>query len=267
MDIATIIGLVAGLACFAFGIMGEHGPANFKLFYSHEAILIVFGGSIGAIFIAFPIEQVINAGKVFKNTLFSKRRDPYKLVGTLVSMAEKARREGLLALEEESAALDDQFMKTGLQLVVDGTEPELVRSILEIDLAFLEDRHASGKKVFDQLGAFAPSMGMCGTLIGLIVMLSNFNDPAAIGPGMSLALVTTFFGAFLANFIYIPLAAKLEARNKEEILFRQLIVEGILGIQHGENPKIVEQKLLSFLSPSLRRRFGAAQPQAAAAEA
>lgn len=264
MDLATIIGLIVGCTCFAFGIMGHQGPSNFKLFYSMEAILIVFGGSLAAIFIAFPLEHVINSATVVSKTLFTKRPDPYKLVGTLVSMAEKARREGLLALEEDAQQINDTFFKTALQLVVDGTEPDVVRSIMEIDLAFLEDRHSTGKKVWDQLGAFCPAMGMCGTLIGLIVMLSNFNDPAAIGPGMSLALVTTFFGAFLANLFYIPLAGKLELRTKEESLAKQLIVEGILAIQHGENPKIVEQRLLSFLSPTIRKRFST---QTAAAEA
>lgn len=255
MDLATIIGLVAGSACFIYGMMGGQGIGNLRLFWDPSSYVLVLGGALGAIFIAFPMDQVIGAGKVIKNTFTSKRLDLYSLVGTLVSMAEKARREGLLALEEEAAGVADTFMRTGLQLVVDGTEPELVRSILEIDLAFLEDRHAAGKKVFDQFGALCPAMGMIGTIMGLIIMLANFNDPSAIGPGMSLALVTTFIGALAANFFFIPMSVKLEVRNREELLAKQLVVEGILAIQQGENPKLVEAKLLSFLSPSLRRRF------------
>jgi len=267
MDIATIIGLIAGIGCFIWGMMGSQGPSNLRLFWDPGSYVLVMGGALCAILISFPMDQVINAGKVFAKTLFSKSKDLYSLVGTLVSMAEKARREGLLALEEETANIEDPFLQTGLQMVVDGTEPEIVRSILEIDLAFLEDRHAAGKKVLDQFGALLPAMGMIGTVMGLIIMLANFSDPSAIGPGMSLAMITTFVGAIGANFIFIPMSNKLEMRHREEMLGKQVIVEGILAIQQGENPKLVEQKLLSFLSPTLRRRFAAEDAKAAAVEA
>ena len=261
MDLATIIGIIAGSGLLLWGMAsGGQGVAGLQLFADFPSVLIVFGGSLAALLINFPIGQVLSTSKVVRNVFSARSQDPNTIIGTMVSFAEKARREGLLTLEDEANELEDEFLKKGIQLVVDGTDPDLVRDILEIELAFLEDRHKLGKDIFDALGAFAPAFGMIGTLIGLIQMLANLDDPNSIGAGMAVALLTTFYGALMANFLFIPMAGKLSIRSSEEMLIRQVIVEGVLAIQNGENPRIVQEKLKSFFAPKLR--FATAQEEA-----
>jgi chemotaxis protein MotA len=251
MDIATIIGLVTGTSLLLWGMAG--GGAGLALFVNIPSLAIVVGGGLAAVMVCFPMPQVVGAMKVVKNAFMPQHLDTSNIVGTIVSFAEKARREGLLTLEEDAAALNNEFLQKAIQLVVDGTDPELVRDILEIELAFLEDRHKLGRDIFEQLGSFFPAFGMIGTLIGLIAMLANLDDPSTIGGGMAVALITTFYGAILANFIALPIAKKLSVRSSEEVLMRQVIVEGVLSIQNGENPRIVHEKLKAFFPPSMRR--------------
>jgi len=250
MDIATILGFVVGTSLIIFGM--SQGGSSLMLFVNVPSIAIVVGGGMAAVMVCFPLSQVIGAMKVVKNAFMPQKHDSSGIVGTIVSFAEKARREGLLTLEEDAAALDNEFLQKAIQLVVDGTDPELVRDILEIELAFLEDRHKLGKDIFEQLGIFFPAFGMIGTLIGLIAMLAKLDDPSAIGGGMAVALLTTFYGAILANFVTLPIAKKLSIRSQEEVLMRQVIVEGVLSIQNGENPRIVQEKLKAFFPPSTR---------------
>ena len=253
MDLATIVGIIAGSVLLIWGMgSGAQGFAGLKLFIDLPSALIVIGGTFSALLISFPLSQVLGTMKVIQNVFAVKPQDPNAIIGTMVSFAEKARREGLLTLEDEAGELDDEFLKKGIQLVVDGTDPDLVRDILEIELAFLEDRHKLGKNALETLGAFAPAFGMIGTLIGLIQMLANLDDPSSIGSGMAIALLTTFYGAVLANFLFLPMAGKLGVRSGEEMLIRQVIVEGVLAIQNGENPRIVQEKLKSFFAPKLR---------------
>jgi chemotaxis protein MotA len=253
MDLATIIGIIAGTGLIVWGMSsGGQGVAGLLLFFDVPSMLIVIGGSSAALLVNFPLSQVLGTSKVIKNVFSNQHQNPNEMIGTMVSFAEKARREGLLTLEDEANDLKDEFLKKGIQLVVDGTDPDLVRDILEIELTFLEDRHRLGKAVLEALGTFAPAFGMIGTLIGLIQMLANLDDPNSIGSGMAVALITTFYGALLANFIFLPMAGKLGVRSSEEMLFRQVIVEGVLAIQNGENPRIVQEKLRSFFAPKMR---------------
>jgi chemotaxis protein MotA len=182
----------------------------------------------------------------------------------MVDLAEKARREGLLALEDSVNRTEDEFLKRGIQLIVDGTDPELVRDILETDLTYIEDRHKIGKSMYDAMTAYAPAFGMIGTLIGLVQMLRTLDKPSTIGPAMSVALITTFYGAVIANLITGPIANKLALKSGAEIRLREMMLEGILSIQSGENPRIVEEKLMGFLAPKDRMR---AQDQAEARKA
>jgi chemotaxis protein MotA len=251
MDIATIVGLILGSVLVVFGMAS--GGSGLGMFLDVPSIAIVVGGGTAATMVCFPMPQVIGALKVVKTAFAPQALDTNNIVGTIVSFAEKARREGLLTLEEDAAALNNEFLQKAIQLVVDGTDPELVRDILEIELTFLEDRHKLGKDFFVQLGTYLPAFGMIGTLIGLIAMLSNLDDPSSIGAGMAVALLTTFYGALLANFIALPIAKKLSVRSQEEVLMRQVIVEGVLAIQNGENPRIVHEKLKAFFPPSMRR--------------
>ena len=224
-------------------------------FVDIPSILIVIGGTFGCTLVANPLERTKIIGKIVKNAFVNEQIDMIGLIQTLVSFAEKARREGLLALEEDASQLDDEFMRKSIQLVVDGTDPELVKSILDTEIGILEDRHSNNKGYFDSIAELGPAFGMLGTLIGLIQMLANLDDPSALGPGMAVALVTTFYGSVIANMFAIPLSKKLVQNSGREIMCRELMVEGILSIQAGENPRIVEEKLKVFLSPVMRKQL------------
>lgn len=250
MDVTTLIGFLAGTVLLLWAMTSG---GSLSTFIDLPSLAIAVGGTMAALLINYPLHQVLGVAKVVRNAFVRAAPDPRHTIATLVGFAERARREGLLALEDEIANLDDAFLQKGLQLVVDGTDPELVRSIMITELAFLEQRHRSGAGIFDTLGNLAPAFGMIGTLIGLIQMLKNLNDPAAIGPGMAVALLTTFYGAMIANFVCIPIAGKLKTKSAGEILDKEVMLEGILAIQSGDSPRIVEEKLKSFLSPKLRQ--------------
>ncbi len=271
MDISTLIGLLAGIILIGWGIMMD---ASLGMFWNLPSVFIVLGGTFAATFVNYPLPRVLGVAKVVKNAFSTRLMDPSEVIELLVRFAEKARREGLLALEDEADRLDEMFLRKGIQLVVDGTDPALVRDILETELAFLEDRHKGGQGMFETMGTLSPAFGMIGTLIGLIAMLKNLQNPDAIGPGMAVALLTTFYGALLANLVFLPIAGKLKVKSAEEILLKEVMIEGILSIQAGDNPRIVEEKLKAFLAPQLRqmvrtRRAGApsvTEPESAEAE-
>jgi chemotaxis protein MotA len=224
-------------------------------FFNLESIFITVGGSLAAMMINFPLERFSKAFKSLRWVFFTRSYSPEEIINTLVRYAEKARREGLLALEDEIESSSDEFLKKGVQLVVDGTDPELVKNILEIEIGFLEERHGENKAFWESWGALAPSFGLTGTVIGLIKMLSSLGgDPGAIGPAMAVALLTTLYGAVMAYLLFNPIAAKLGVRTDQEIMIRQIMVEGILSVQAGENPRIVEEKLKSFLPPAERHK-------------
>jgi chemotaxis protein MotA len=231
-------------------------------FWDPPSVLIVLAGTLGAVMAANPIERSKNFPSVLKQVFISKKIDSISLIKTLVSFAEKARREGLLALEEDASQLDDEFMRKSIQLVVDGTDPELVKSILDTEIGFLEERHSSNKNYLDSIAELGPAFGMLGTLIGLIQMLGNLSDPDALGPGMAVALVTTFYGSVLANMVSLPLGKKLAQNSSGEIMYRSLMMEGILSIQAGENPRIVEEKLRVFLPPKERKKLDEGKEEA-----
>lgn len=249
MDLASIIGILTGFGLFiaAIGLGG-----SLKTFWDPASLLIVLGGTTAATLVNYPMVHILGMFKVLSKAFVKKSASPKEFIELLVRFAEKARREGLLALEEESAEVGDPFLQKGIQLVVDGTDPELVRNVLETELAFLSDRHKGGQSIFQTMGSLAPAFGMIGTLIGLIEMLRNLDDPNAIGPGLATALMTTFYGAVLANLIFIPVAGKLGVKSQEEILLKEVMIEGILSIQAGDNPRIVGEKLKAFLAPKVR---------------
>ncbi len=249
MDLATVVGFVLcyGVLGWALVMGGDLG-----VFVDIPSVILVFGGTIASAFLSFPMERV----KSFLNVLMKTFKYPLPSVpeeiDRVVQFANLARREGLLALEEKLESLEDPFMVKGLRLVIDGFPAETVRDIMEIEIDSLSNRHAQGKVILDTLGAFAPAFGMIGTLIGLVQMLNNLKDPSGIGKGMAVALLTTFYGAVMANTIFLPLANKLEARAKEEASLRELMIEGILSIQAGDKPALVKEKLRSFVPPKER---------------
>jgi chemotaxis protein MotA len=247
-----IIGLVAGFGLVVYGIlMGS----SLTAFIDIPSVFITLGGSTSAMLVNFSFAQFASAFKALSLLLKNKPVNTANVLNQIVEFAKKARREGLLALEEEAQRSDDEFLKKGIQLIVDGTDPELVRNILEIELSFMEERHKSNKAFFDAWGTLAPAFGMIGTVIGLVQMLGNLQDVSKIGPNMAVALITTFYGAVWANLVCVPIAGKLAIKSGEEQFVKQIMIEGILSIQAGENPRIVEEKLLAFLSASERNKL------------
>ena len=247
MDIATVVGIIAALVSLGIGI-----GANLGSMIDTNSIFIVVGGTIAALLIANPLPDVINMGGVYKNAIFNKPTVPTELIEKIVGFAETARREGILALEQAVEEGDDAFLSQGVRLAVDGTEPDLIMDILETELQFIEERHKSGQSMIAAMGDAAPAFGMIGTLIGLVIMLKNMDDPAAIGPGMAIALLTTMYGAIISNVLLGPIAKKLKTITEKELLAKRMIIEGIMAIQSGDNPRIVEHKLSVFLSPKFR---------------
>jgi len=252
VDIATLLGAVSGIVIIVVSILFQ---GNLSAFWSVSSLFIVLGGTLAATLINFPLPQVVGTIKIMRIAFNNHPTEPGEIIGTLVAFAEKARREGLLALEAEAEVLDEPYLKKGIELIVDGTDPELVRNILETELNFVEERHKQGAYIFESMGASAPAFGMLGTLIGLILMLTKLDDPSAIGPGMAVALITTFYGSLFANLFFLPIAGKLKIRSGEEILNKELMLEGILSIQAGENPRIVAEKMKSFLNPIARKKL------------
>ncbi|GFN36415.1 motility protein A [Tepidimicrobium xylanilyticum] len=252
MDISTIIGLILGAIFLVWGIM-ESGLIS--SYWDFASVMITLGGTFASTLASYPMKNFLNTVNVVKKAFVYKEVFPDEVIGEIINLANIARKEGLLALEEYAEDLQDDFLKKGIMLIVDGTDPELVRNILETELTFLEERHTEGQSIFETMASFAPAFGMIGTLIGLINMLRTIDDTSSIGPNMSVALVTTFYGSVLANAVFLPLANKLKVRSKSEILVKELMVEGLLSIQAGENPRIIEEKLKTFIPPDARVNY------------
>lgn len=249
MDIASLAGLIAGISFVAIGILLD---GSLDSFYDFPSVMITLGGTLAATLVAYPLKKIIKLTGVCKVVFSNNNLNSLKVISDITTLANTARKEGLLYLEEAAGQLDDSFLQRGIMLIVDGTDPELVRSIMETELNFIEERHKEWQGMLEAMGSYAPAYGMIGTLIGLVNMLKNLNDVASLGPSMSVALVTTFYGSMLANLVFLPMANKLKIKSSEEILYKEIIVEGILSIQAGENPRIIEEKLKVFLPPQER---------------
>ncbi|MFQ5461728.1 MAG: motility protein A [Phycisphaerae bacterium] len=249
MDIATIIGMAGGTGLLLWAILGK---SDLGAFMDGGSVAIVMGGAVAAAMVSFPLKNILGMAKVVKNCFFTKSKDPDLLIGDMVKYAEIARRDGILSLENVTADIDDPFVVSGIQMAVDGTDPELIEQIMMNDLETIEARHSEGKALFDNIGKYAPAFGMIGTLVGLVIMLQNMADPGAIGPAMAVALLTTMYGAVVANLFALPMADKLGLRSREELMMKLIVIKGVMAIQSGDNPRIVEQKLKTFLPARLR---------------
>lgn len=254
MDLATIVGFAAGVAMIFTVILSEgHVSAYLNL----HALLIVGGGVTATAFIMFDLRTVLGSLKVALKAFRESPWDMERIIDQMVALSKLARSNGILALEGAEKNIRNEFLRKGIQLAVDGNEEALIRFIMATDVGFTRERHALSQKVFRQMGAMAPAFGMVGTLIGLVEMLRAMEDPSQIGPAMSVALVCTLYGAVLANLVFLPLANKLEYRTKEEALAKQVIIEGIVSILQGANPKVLKDKLEAFVPPNLRARDSA----------
>ena len=252
MDLGAIIGSVLGwlLIIMAIAMGGGSG------FVNGPSLMITVGGAIAATLMHYPLKQVLAVMKVARKALLMHKQDHNKVFQQMTDYAMRARRDGLLALEDDIDKIDDPFMKKGFQMAVDGSTTEILRGVLEDELAAMQERHLIGQGIFKALGSYAPAFGMIGTLVGLVAMLKNMSDPTQIGAGMAVALLTTLYGAMVANLIALPTAGKLEQKSQEESALKTMVIEGIIAIQEGHSPRVVSEKLRAFVPPDIRESLG-----------
>jgi len=249
MDKGTIIGIVSGLGLVAVSMLMGGGIAPF---IDIPSFIMVVGGTIAATLVNFPFKDVVGLMTITKKTLKEEAMAPESYIQQIVDISKKARTNGLLAIEEDLDKVDEDFMKITLQHVVNGTEAEDLSGIMHAELAIMAERHKMGQKIYMAMGGYCPAFGMVGTLIGLILMLQNLSDPSSVGPGMSMAMVTTFYGSLFANLFFIPMAGKLKLRSDQEIQFKEMLLMGILSVQAEESPRVIQNKLQSYIAPSQR---------------
>ena len=256
MDVTTIGGLILGflmMGCaLAFMGMSGEGGINLAGFIDPPAIMMVLGGGTAVMLVGFPLPRVLSMFPIAKKLFFRKKENPSELIQGVVKLAEVARRDGLLALEKKTKDIKDPFVALGIQMAVDGIKPEIVEEIMRTEIESMETRHNEGRKVLETIGRCGPAFGMIATLLGLVMMLGNLSNAASIGPSMAVALIGTLYGAVTANLICIPMAEKLACLNHEEVLIKEIVMRGVLSIQSGDSPRVVEQKLITFLPPKMR---------------
>jgi len=248
VDIATILGIVVAFGLVAFAIGG-----GISSFIDPPSMMIVMGGTVGVLLVGYPLAKCLSVIGVVMKTFMYKVDTGSEVIAKLVELAQTVRKDGILALESEVGSIENEFMSKGLQMAIDGQEPAVIEDILYMEMDKVAERHSVGADMFTSLGTYAPSMGMIGTLVGLVLMLQNMSDPSSIGPSMSIALLTTFYGALLANILFLPMSGKLKTRSKEELLIHEIILVGIQSLVAGENPRVMEQKLLGYLPPKERK--------------
>ena len=257
MDLASILGLVICVGMVLLGIVsGDQGAAALMNFVDVNSVLITLGGAFASTLVFVSVKDFVNSLKAFSIAMKAPKYNDAETIKNIIDLSNVARKEGLLALEEAANNIEDDYLRKGIMLVVDGTDPELVRGIMETEMVCVDNRHKKVIGFYDTLAAMGPAWGMIGTLIGLINMLKNLSDIALVGPNMSVALITTLYGSMLANWIATPIAGKLKYNNELEMMLKEVTIEGLLSIQAGENPRVIEEKLKSFLAPDQRSAVG-----------
>lgn len=266
-DMASTLGFIVGSIAIFIGMALDGGKiklGGLKLFWDLPSVFITVFGSFCTVMIAFPMEDIKNLPSTMKNAFIEKHMPADEIINKFVDLSKKARKEGLLSLENEIEGIEDEYIKSGIQMVVDGIEPETIREILELEIGEMERRHAGGINLLKGWAGYGPAYGMIGTLIGLVQMLANLSDPSLLGPGMSKAIITSFYGSVMANFLFGPLAGKLEIKSGMEANRREMMLEGILALQSGVNPRIIEDKLKAYTSPQERKKMLQNNPQGSA---
>lgn len=251
MDLATIIGLAGGAACIVMSVLTSGGTLGG--IFDVPSLIMVMGGSFGAMFIAYPMTYGLGIFKIIGRTMKTYDFGEKNIIQSMVAMSEKARREGILALEEGLDDLDNDFMKNGLRMVVDGTDGNAIRQIMENEMSQCEARHMTWVAFMNAWAGLAPGYGMMGTVLGLIGMLNNLEDKSSLGPNMAVALITTLYGSMISNWIMIPMATKLQFHNSCEMTVKEMIIEGVLSIQAGDNPRVLAMKLITYLDPKTKK--------------
>ncbi|MDR0390339.1 MAG: MotA/TolQ/ExbB proton channel family protein [Planctomycetaceae bacterium] len=250
MDRASVIGLIFGTAVLIASVM-VNGVTKVFMFYDTASILIVLGGASASMFISYPLSDLFALETCFRKTLFNRKESPIDAITLIVSLADTARREGLLSLENRMQDIDDPFIASGIRMAIDGLAPEIVEAVMNTEIDAVNARHLYNRSLVSNLGKYAPSFGMIGTLIGLILMMADFN-PESIGQAMAVCLITTLYGAILSNLYFLPMADKLGFLNDFEIRVKEIAVKGIVAIQAGENPRVIKQKLMTYVPPTQR---------------
>ncbi len=246
MDITTLIGiLIAGSLVVSAILMGGSGI----WFLDYPSLMIVFGGTMGATLVAYPLSEVLSVVGIAKNAFLHRSQTPMSIIPILVDFAKQTRIDGILSFESRLKEIKNSFLAKGIQMAIDGMEASAIENMLSTEIAYIGERHKLGADIFTTMGSFAPAIGMLGTIIGLVQMLRQMSDPSLIGAPMAVALLTTFYGTLLSNLLFMPIAEKLKIRSKQEMLLKEMVLEGILSVQSGDNHRIVEQKLIAFLSP------------------
>lgn len=249
MDLSTLLGIIAGFAVVILGIVTK-GPI--LRFWDLSSFLIVVGGTVTAVMVSYPLNKLKDLLKIIKKAFLESSYNVENTIEQFAKLSYIAKKEGLLAMEKVLKDIDSEFMKKGVTLIIDGTEPEMIKKMLELDVENMLDRHSEGEGVLKTFGKFAPAYGMVGTLIGLIIMLNNLEDVSTLGPAMGVALITTFYGSFLANAVFLPLAGKLKYKSENEARYKYMIIEGIISVQNGDSPILIEEKLKTFMNANAR---------------
>lgn len=252
MDIATIVGIISGIGLIFVSITMNSG---LELFVNVPSIMIVVGGTVASTLIAYPLNEVLMVLSLLRRIFFHKRSDARALIKQLVETSLQARTGGVLSIENQLGTIKNEYLRKGLQLLVDGMSEGGILNMLKIEAVNTRKRHQTGWEIFAEMGKYAPAFGMVGTLIGLIQMLANLDDPSTIGPRMAVAMITTFYGSIMANLFFIPMSVKLKRRSQEETILMSLIMEGLKSIRSGENPKLMEDKLNKFLSSEEQKKI------------
>lgn len=254
MDITTILGVVSGISLIVVAIIMRMGGVGLKGFFDVSSMFITFGGAFAATLVNYPMKQVLGVFKIAKKVLTEREEDPAKLINQFIYFTKIAHKQGILELEKELNKVNNEFLKRGVQLVVDGADQERIRAELETEITFIRERHRAGQEIFLTLGTYCPAFGMIGTIMGLIMMLARIEDQSQIAGGMAVALLTTFYGAVAGYLLFLPVAGKLKRRSEDEIFIKEVIIRGVLSLQAGEIPSVMEAKLKAYLAPQLRKK-------------
>lgn len=262
MDIATVMGILVFLGLAVGMIYLSEGVAGFTPFMNKEALFMVMGGTFCATLVNYPLSQVVGLGKILRKVLFSAGEDTSDIVSTFVALSQKAKREGFLALQADVKNIQNDFLRRGIQLVVDGADQEFIRNMLETEIGFIRERHKVGQEIFNAMGTYSPAFGIIGTVLGMIMMLSTIDDVAAVPRRMALALAAAFYGLGSGYLLFLPMGGKLRRRSEEELLVKEIIIRGVLLLQSGATPSVVEANLKAYLEPAKRMvvKGGAAAP-------
>ncbi|MBI3550294.1 MAG: MotA/TolQ/ExbB proton channel family protein [Elusimicrobia bacterium] len=252
MDIATIMGIFAFLAMVIAAILVQEGVKGFVPFMNMEALLVVMGGTFCATLVNYPLRQVVGLGGILRKVLRSGDEDTSQIVNTFVTLSQKAKKEGFLSLQADVRAIPNDFLRRGVQLVIDGSDQEFIRNMLETELGFIRERHKVGQEIFNAMGTYSPAFGIIGTVLGMILMLSTISDVAEVPRRMALALAAAFYGLGSGYLLFLPMGGKLRRRSEEELLVKEIVIRGVLLLQSGATPSVVEANLKAYIEPAKR---------------